>query len=77
MQIDSNITFDQLLKIIQNLPEQQLNKLKQEIEYSSSRQNEQNKLESLLMNGPVASDEEINRIEENKKNIAQWRKDKS
>lgn len=75
MEIRLNIGYEQLIAIINQLPIDEVNKLKAEIERISSEKNIENvnDLESLIADGPVMSDEKYNEFEENRKNFNQWR----
>jgi len=70
MQVQADIKFDQLLQLIRSLPKKRLKQLKLEIE--KAEQDSDGLLE-LLLKGPVATDEELNVIAENRKSINQWR----
>ena len=70
MQVEVNIAFDQLLKIIKKLPAAQLKQLRAEIEKEKKSTID---LEALLLNGPVATKKELDIIEKNRKAINQWR----
>ncbi|MCF0061663.1 hypothetical protein MUK70_20710 [Dyadobacter chenwenxiniae] len=58
---------------MKTLPARQLKQLKAEIEKEGKEKSE-NDLEFLLLNGPTATEEEIQTIENNRKAINQWRK---
>jgi hypothetical protein len=75
MEIKLNIGYEQLIAIINQLPIDEVNKLKAEIERISSERNVEtvDDLESLIADGPVMSDEKYNEFEENRKNFSQWR----
>lgn len=73
MQVQVDISFDQLLRAVKTLPARQLKQLKAEIE-KEGKEKSQNDLESLLLNGPTATEEELQTIENNRKAINQWRK---
>jgi hypothetical protein len=73
MQIQLDIQFDQLLQIIRKLPLKQKNLLKKELDNESTVKTHSN-LEQLLLSGPIATDEEIDRIENNRNALNQWRK---
>ncbi|MCF2516138.1 hypothetical protein [Dyadobacter sp. CY351] len=73
MQVQVDISFDQLLRAVKTLPAGQLKQLKAEIE-KEGREKSQNNLESLLLNGPTATEDELQTIENNRKAINQWRK---
>ena len=76
MQVQIDIAFDQLVKIVKNLPKGQLRELKTEIE-KEEKDFQTNDLESLLLNGPTATKEQIDIIIENRKAINQWRTEQS
>ncbi len=71
MQID--IEFDQLLRIIRTLPSGQLKLLKSEIERERNLSKQKVDLETLLMNGPIATKKQVAVIKKNRKAINQWR----
>lgn len=71
MQIQSDIGFEQLLKIVKSLPQQQQKILKTELEKEVV--NRVSDLESLLLAGPVATKEQLETIENNRKELNQWR----
>lgn len=73
MQIQMNISFDQLLKAVKTLPKGQLQQLKAEIEKESQSEKSKIDLETLLLNGPTAIEEQLQTIENNRKAINQWR----
>jgi hypothetical protein len=72
MQVQVDIPFDQLVKIVKTLPSGQLRQLKAEIE-KKTKTAKSNDLESLLLNGPVATKKQLEVIENNRKAINQWR----
>ena len=71
MQID--IGFDQLLIIVKTLSMVELRQLKAEIENESGKLEPKSDLEKLLLNGPTATKEQLEVIENNRKSINQWR----
>ncbi|MBV4355561.1 hypothetical protein [Pinibacter aurantiacus] len=71
MQVQVDIGFDQLVKIIKTLPANQLKRLKAEIEKETT--NHTSNLESILLNGPVATEKQLKTIAENRKAFNQWR----
>lgn len=73
MQVQVNIGFDQLLKMVKELPAAKLKQLKAEIEKGIESESPLSDLESLLLNGPVATQEELETIEQNRKAINAWR----
>lgn len=73
MQVQMDIAFDQLIKIVKALPSGQLSQLKAEIEKETNTKKNID-LETLLLNGPVATKKQLETIENNRKAINQWRK---
>jgi predicted Mrr-cat superfamily restriction endonuclease len=75
MEIKSNIGYEQLIAIINQLPIDEVNRLKAEIEKISSERTAEtgDNLQSLVAVGPVMSDEKYNEFEENRKIFRQWR----
>ena len=72
MQVQIDIPFDQLVKLIKSLPKGQLKELKAEIE-KEDKNLKTSELEDLLLNGPTATKQQIEQIIENRKSINQWR----
>jgi hypothetical protein len=73
MQVQVDIQFEQLLKIVQDLPTHKLKKLKAVINKEKVVAKNDRKLLSLLLNGPTATANEIHVIENNRKAINSWR----
>ncbi len=72
MQVEVDIAFDQILKMVKTLPAKQLRQLRAEIEKEANTE-KLNNLETLLLNGPVATKKQLDTIEENRKAINEWR----
>lgn len=72
MQVQIDIKFDQLLKIVKRLPSDQLKQLKTEIE-KEAKSNKSVDLETLLLKGPTATKKQLDTIAKNRKAINQWR----
>ncbi len=72
MQIQIDIRFEQLLQIVRTLPARQQQLLKVELEKGSATRTSSD-LEALLLSGPVATKEQIAVIENNRKEVNQWR----
>ena len=72
MQVQVDIGFEQLLKIVKKLPSGQLKQLKAEIE-REAKSTTSSELESLLLHGPVATKKQLETIDRNRKAINQWR----
>lgn len=73
MQVQVDINFDDLLKIVKTLPEGQLKLLKAELEKEVRAEKPKTDLEALLLNGPTATKKQLDVIKENRKRINQWR----
>jgi hypothetical protein len=73
MQVQVDIQFDELLKIVKKLPGTQLSKLKAEIEKETNQDKKENDLEVLLLNGPTFSKKQLATINKTRKAINQWR----
>jgi hypothetical protein len=73
MQVQVEIEFDQLLKIVKTLPAGQLKLLKSEIERKRKIKKSKTDLETLLLGGPVSTQKQISVIMSNRKAINQWR----
>ena len=73
MQVQVDIGFEQLLKIVKMLPAGQLKQLKAEIEKEVEVDKPKTDLETLLLNGPVATKKQLEVIDNNRKAINQWR----
>lgn len=69
MQVQANISFDQLLKAVKLLPKRHLHILKAEIEKEFQTKKSKIDLENLLLNGPTATEEQLKTIEDNGKAI--------
>lgn len=72
MQVQVDIEFDQLLKIVKTLPSGKLKQLKAEIE-KEAKSDKSIDLETLLLNGPTATKKQLDTIAKNRKAINQWR----
>lgn len=72
MQVQVDIGFDQLIKIVKTLPSGKLKQLKAELEKEVKSQ-KSNDLENLLLNGPTATKKQIETIMKNRKEFNHWR----
>ena len=72
MQVEVDIKFEQLLKLVKTLPMGQLRQLKAEIE-KKARNDKSVDLETLLLDGPTATKKQLETIAKNRKAINQWR----
>ncbi len=73
MEVQVNIEFNQLLKIVRSLPSGKLRQLKAELEKKSVDAELGNDLEKLLLNGPTATKKQLATIAKNRKTVNQWR----
>lgn len=73
MQVQVDIEFDQLLKIVKALPSGKLRQLKAAIDKEPKQDKSKIDLETLLLRGPVATKKQLEIIENNRKAINQWR----
>jgi hypothetical protein len=74
MQVQVDISFDQLVKAVKALPKSQLTLLKEEIEAGTQEERSSRPdLEKLLLNGPIATKRQLETIEKNREAINQWR----
>lgn len=73
MQVQVDIDFDQLVKIVKSLPSAQQKQLKAEIDKSPSLSANSADLEGLLLNGPTATPKQLQTIAKNRKYINEWR----
>ena len=73
MQVQVDLAFEQLVEIVKTLPQGKLRQLKAEIEKKTGKEKGNASLKSLLLNGPVATEKQLETIEHNRKSINQWR----
>jgi len=71
MELHLDIQFEQLVKIAKQLSSSQWNQLKEEVEKHNENLGD---LESFLLTSPTFTKEQINEIENARKEISQWRK---
>lgn len=74
MQAQIEIGYDQLLKLVKQLPKKQWTKLKTEVEKSENNSGTQSDMLTLLLNGPTFSKKQIEEIAKARKEINQWRR---
>ena len=74
MQVQVDIDFEDILKIVKTLPPSKIKLLKAELEGKSHAKKAKADLEALLLKGPVATKKQLAVIERTKKAINQWRK---
>ena len=74
MQIQVDIGFDDLIRIVKELPKEQLLKFKKELDKQNTNDAQLQDLESFLLAAPTFSDKQLEEIEQTRKAINQWRK---
>lgn len=74
MQLNIDIRFEDLVQIAKSLPLSKWKKLKEEVESQQSIIQNRNEFRDFLMEGPTFSQEQLNTLEETRKNINEWRK---
>jgi hypothetical protein len=72
MQVKVNIGFEQLLEIAKSLPAAKAKKLSMALEKAQVEDKKED-LKDLLLNGPVATEEDMERIANNRKAFSKWR----
>jgi len=73
MQAQIDIGYDQLVKLVKQLPKRQWTKLKSEVEESNISADTQSDMLTLLLNGPTFSKKQLDEIAKARKEINQWR----
>lgn len=73
MQAQVDIEFDQLVKLVKQLPEAQWTKLKKEVDEKASNPEQNSELLSLLLSAPTFSKKQLDEIAKTRKAINQWR----
>ena len=73
MQVQLDIGYEQLVKLVKQLPKQQWTKLKTEVEAQGNENEAKTDMLAFLLNGPTFSEKQIAEIEKARKEINQWR----
>lgn len=73
MQAQVDIEFDQLVKLVKQLPTPQWKKLKREVEEKVAVPEKNSELISLLLSAPTYSKKQLNEVAKTRKAINQWR----
>ena len=73
MQAQVDIEFDQLVKLVKQLPTPQWKKLKREVEEKVTVPEKNSELISLLLSAPTYSKKQLNEVAKTRKAINQWR----
>lgn len=72
MELKFNIGFEELLALIRQLPQDQLTRIKSELEKTANEEKSSRILEKLALDGPVMSSIEERQFEEAREHINQW-----
>lgn len=76
MQLTIDIPYEQLIDIIRNLPANQLEKIKSDLENTVSINKDENgkaDFQKFILKGPVMTDEQYSAFKDNRKAFNQWR----
>ena len=76
MQLTVDIPYEQLIDIIRNLPANQLEKLKSDLENTvaiNGNVNEKTDFQKFILKGPVMTEVQYSAFKENRKAFNQWR----
>ncbi|MBC6110379.1 hypothetical protein ACFOG5_05615 [Pedobacter fastidiosus] len=73
MELQVDIGFEQLVKLIKNMPEKQWLKLKQEVDEKLVKEKDREDYKKLLLSGPTFSDKQLEILIETRKSINEWR----
>jgi len=68
-----DIKFDELLKIVKNLPKNKLSELKEKIEKEVGQDKDREDFKNLLLSGPTFSKKPLDNIAKTRKAINKWR----
>jgi hypothetical protein len=72
MQAEIDIDYDQLVRLVKQLPKNQWTKLKTEVE-AQEHANPSSDMLSFLMNAPTFNKKQLDEIAKARKEISQWR----
>ena len=75
MELQKDIAFKQLVQVVKALPMGKLKKLKAEIERNTLAKKSKTNLKVLLLNGPVATNKQLETMALNRNAINLWRTD--
>ena len=73
MQAQIDIAYDQLVRLVKQLPKKQWTRLKSEVEENRVLADTQSEMLTLLLNGPTFSKKQLDEIDKARKEINQWR----
>lgn len=73
MQAQIEIGYDQLVKLVKQLPKKQWTRLKSEVEKNEVPSDTKSDMLTLLLNGPTFSKKQLDEVAKARKEINQWR----
>ncbi len=76
MELKFNLGFDQLIKLVRQLPANQIARLKAELEGKNSvtkTKSEISEFQKFLLKGPVMTEEQFEDFKKNRKQFSLWR----
>ena len=77
MQLTADISIEQLINTIKQLPTNQIEKIKSALNdgvTTEKTKSDISEFQKFLLSGPVMTDEQYNQFKENRKNFNEWRK---
>lgn len=73
MRAQVNIDYEQLVKLVKQLPFDQWVQLKKEVEATKTSETNSSDMEELLLAAPTFSEEQLDEIAKTREAINQWR----
>jgi len=73
MEAQIDIGFEQLVKLVKQLPKKQWTKLKSEVEQQDISANQNSDMLTFLLTGPTFNKKQLNEVAKARKEINQWR----
>ena len=77
MELKIKIGYDELLKLVQQLPQDQITSLKKELDkfVKESSSKEVSNLKQLALSGPIMTDTQLTNFQEFRKQFSNWREE--
>lgn len=73
MEAQIDIAFEQLVKLVKQLPKKQWTKLKSEVEQQDISVNQNSDMLNFLLTGPTFNKKQLDEVAKARKEINQWR----
>ncbi len=73
MQAQIEIGYDQLVKLVKQLPKKQWTKLKSEVEQGAVQADQTSDMLTFLLSGPTFNKKQLDEIAKARKEMNQWR----